>query len=39
MKTNISVEDRLKLYELCKTQLSGDWLQIDENELVVEPIA
>ena len=35
---NISIEERSKIYELCKQYISGNWEQITPNELTIKPI-
>ena len=38
MENTVENEDRHKLYELCKTHLSGKWADIHENDLIIKPI-
>ncbi|CAG2174077.1 unnamed protein product, partial [Oppiella nova] len=37
IKSNVSVEDRLKVYELCKTHLGGHWSDVSADQLVIKP--
>ncbi|CAG2168291.1 unnamed protein product [Oppiella nova] len=34
---SVSVEDRLKVYELCKTHLGGHWSDVSADQLVISP--
>ncbi|CAG2162584.1 unnamed protein product [Oppiella nova] len=38
MENTIPVEERQRLYELCKTYLSGKWTEVTANELIIKPV-
>jgi len=38
MDNNVSVEDRLKVYELCKTHLGGHWSDVSADQLVIKRV-
>ena len=38
MENTIPVEERQRLYELCKTYLSGKWAEVTANELIIKPV-
>ena len=38
MDIYVTNEDRIKVYELCKTQLGGLWAQLNQEEIIIEPM-